>query len=115
MWFAVRGFWKQTIKILSAADKVDDLQAVALRQVGFGPVIAGYDAAVQFNSDAIGFHSEFIDQTAESERRSKVAGFAVDLQFHIVWIFAVRTRRPSLRRLLRFDFAQVEFAGSSAT
>lgn len=45
----------------SAAYEVDDFQLVAFGQVGFGPLLAWDDAAVQLYRDAVLFHAELFD------------------------------------------------------
>jgi hypothetical protein len=73
---------------LPAADEVDDLQAVPFGQAGLCPLIAGNDAAIQFYGYAIGFHSQMVDKTSERERSAEVPRFAIDVQLHVLWIFA---------------------------
>ena len=73
----------------SPADEVNDLQTIAFSQAGFCPEIASNDAPVQLDGYAIGLHSELIDKSHERKRRIEILRFAVDLQFHVFWIFAV--------------------------
>jgi hypothetical protein len=61
---------------------VDNLQAVAFRQVGFGPLIAGNDASIQLDGYAIRFHPQLLHETGEGERRAEIAGFAIDDEVH---------------------------------
>ena len=66
----------------TAADEMDDLEAVRIGELGLGPAIAGDDAAVEFDGDAIGFHAEFFDESREGERAVEVARFAIDVENH---------------------------------
>jgi hypothetical protein len=114
---------------LAAAYEVDDLQAISLSEGGFCPMLAGNDVSVQFDGYSIRFHSQLVDKTGERERRGKIAGFAIDVQLHVIWIFAAGARpwQVSCRApldltwggcphviLLSFHFAEVEFAGCGA-
>jgi len=118
-------------EVLAPADEVDNLQAVAFTQVGSRPLIAGNDASVQLDGYAICFHLQLVHKTGESERRIEIPSFAIDLQFHIIWILAASACRrqvscrasldraaggaaPTRSSRLCFYFAQVEFAGCSA-
>ena len=74
----------------SPADEVNDFQAIAFGQAGFCPKIASNDASVQLNGYAVCLHSQLIDEACERERRIEIPRFAVDLQFHVFWILAVR-------------------------
>jgi hypothetical protein len=67
---------------------VDNLQAVPFRQVGFRPLFAGNDASVQLDGNAICFHSQLIYEASECKGRIEIASLAIDLQFHVIWIFA---------------------------
>jgi hypothetical protein len=111
------------VESTAPAYEVDNFQTIAFRQVGSLPSLSGNDAAVQFHGDAIRFHIQLVDKTGESEGRSEIARFAIDLQLHIVWILAARRKTVELcstqpgvavPRGLRFYFAQVEFAGCGA-
>jgi hypothetical protein len=71
----------------AAAYEVDDFEAVAVFQQGFGPAVAGDDGAVEFDGDAVGLHGEGFDQGCEGEwggRRGvwEGAGFVVDVEVH---------------------------------
>jgi hypothetical protein len=69
----------------ATTDEMNYFELVAIIQDGFVPAIPRYDVAVQFHGDAVGFHSELVDEGGKGERiRSvwKVALIAVDLEFH---------------------------------
>jgi hypothetical protein len=48
----------------SAADEVDDFEAVSVVQWGLRPLVAGDDLAVQFYGYAVGLHAERFDERA---------------------------------------------------
>ena len=73
------------VSSLPAANEMDNLQAITFRQISFCPLIAGYNAAVQFDGDTICFHPQLIEKGREGKRRIEIASFAIDLQFHIRW------------------------------
>ncbi len=56
---------------------------IALAEAGLGPLLAGDDAAIQFDGDAISFHAQLFQQTGERKRRGKIARFPVKLKFHL--------------------------------
>ena len=66
----------------AATDKMNDLQAIALGQTGSRPLVAGNDVSVQFDGDAIPFHPQLVHEPSKSKRRGKIAGIAIDVQFH---------------------------------
>ncbi len=74
----------ETPALRTAADEVDDFEAVAFVQLSFRPAIARDDVAVEFDSDAIGFHAELLDEVCDRERGANVEGFwlAVDVDVH---------------------------------
>ena len=45
----------------TAADEVDDFQAVAVFEDGLRPAVAGRDFQVEFDGDAVGLHVEVLD------------------------------------------------------
>jgi len=81
----------------SPADEMNDFQGIALGQAGFCPKIASNDAAVQLDGYAVCLHSQLIDKSRERERRIEILRFAVDLQFHVFWIFAVTVGRQQAK------------------
>jgi hypothetical protein len=94
---------QRRVESTAAAYEVDNFQTIAFREVGSLPLLAGNDAAVQLHGDAIGFHVQLVDQTGEGEGRIEIAGFAIDLQLHMTWIFlyASTLRRWNLRVAVR--------------
>jgi hypothetical protein len=48
----------------SAADEVDDFEAVSVVQWSLRPLVAGDDFAVQFDGYAVGLHAERFDERA---------------------------------------------------
>jgi len=62
---------------LAAADEVDDLQAVAGGDGGFGPEGALDDLAVVFDGDAVAFEFHCGDGLCERDRRGQVVEAAV--------------------------------------
>jgi len=73
--------------LAAAADEMDDLQVVALCEVGFNPFFPGNDTSVEFHGHPISFHPQVFNQAGKRERRIEVARFAIDLEFHIVFEF----------------------------
>jgi hypothetical protein len=72
----------------SAADELDDFQAVAVFDYGLRPTITRHDFAVEFHSDAVGLHIKGFDQRRECELSvrfgiRKGALFSVDMDFHL--------------------------------
>ena len=61
----------------SAADEVDDFQAVSVVQWSLRPLVAGDDFAVQFYSYAVGLHAEACNERAQSFC-CRDLGFAID-------------------------------------
>jgi hypothetical protein len=49
----------------SPADELHDLQVIAIAQDGFGPLLTGDNAAIQFNRNPIGFHAQLLEQSGE--------------------------------------------------
>jgi len=52
-------------KRLAAADELDDFQLVAIAKASLGPLLAGHDAAVQFDRNPVGFHAQLLKQSRE--------------------------------------------------
>ena len=112
------------LEVLAAAHEVNNLQAVAVRETGPQPLLSRNDTAVQLHGDAIRFHVQLVDKPGESKGRVEIASFAIDLQLHIIWIFAARRKTVELcstgqpgrlsPRDLCLDFAQVKLAGCGA-
>jgi hypothetical protein len=69
-------------KRLAAADELDDFQLVAIAKASLGPLLAGHDAAVQFDRNPIGFHAQLLKQSREGQRRAEFARLSVDLYLH---------------------------------
>jgi hypothetical protein len=84
------------VESTAPAYEVDNFQTIAIGQVGSLPLLSGNDAAVQLHGDAIRFHVQLVDKTGEIEGRSEIARFAIDLQLHIIWIFAVSGKTVEL-------------------
>lgn len=103
----------RALGLQSAADEVDDFEAVAIFEDGFRPDITGGDFAVEFDGDAVGLHVEGFDQGRQRElggrrRVSKSALFSIDVKFHFVDFLTPGTdfrysllRRANLRVTVR--------------
>jgi hypothetical protein len=61
---------------------MNDLQAIAFRQAGSCPLIAGNDASVQLDGYAIRFHPQLVHKTGEGERGIKIPSIAIDDEVH---------------------------------
>jgi len=68
----------------ASAYEVHDFQAVAIVELGLGPVVAGDNIAVQLHCYTIGLHPKEVHQCGEGEgsRRVKRSFFSVDVKFH---------------------------------
>ncbi len=66
----------------TAADKMDNLQAVAFRKVGFAPLFTWDNRAIQFDSDTVLLHSELLKQSGKRKREVEAASFPVDHELH---------------------------------
>ena len=66
---------------LSAADKVDDFEAVSVVQWSLRPLVAGDDFAVQFDGYSVGLHAEMLYECAQGFG-GRGLGFAIDCQLH---------------------------------
>ena len=78
-----RGFHTQLLTPNSAAaDRDNDLQAVAAGKRGLGMPAARDDLAVLLDGDALARQVELLDQPGDSERSGEGTGFAVDDQFN---------------------------------
>jgi len=67
----------------SAADEMDDLEAVILGEKRGGPAVAGDNVAVEFDGNAVRLHAELFDQGGQGELvAGKLALFAIDEQTH---------------------------------
>jgi hypothetical protein len=53
------GDWKL---LLSPADKMNNLQPIAVSERSLGPLRTRDDLAVEFDCDAVAFHAEALDQ-----------------------------------------------------
>jgi hypothetical protein len=76
-----------------AAYKVDDFKLIAFRQLGFRPLSAGNDIAVQFHGDAILLHTKFFDKACEGKRVVALI-LAVDGELH----YGIDSRKELRRR-----------------
>ena len=65
----------------SAADEVDDLQLIAIGQLGCGPLLPRDDVAIPFHGHAILLHAELFDQHRQGDR-SEALFLPVDDDFH---------------------------------
>jgi len=74
----------------TAADKLNDFQPVAFPKGRLRPLVARDDLAVQFNCNAILLHAQLLYQGGKRQGGCEIAAFAIDLKFHLTWIFAVR-------------------------
>ena len=75
---------------------MNDLQAIPVSQGRFCPLIAGSYALVEFDGHTICFHPQPVHQSGESKRRIEMANLTIDLQFHVIWIFAAGVRQPQV-------------------
>ncbi len=66
----------------ATADKMYDLQFVAVFEARRRPIRAGNNLQIQFHRYAIGFHAQMVDQGRDRQAIRKIALFSVDLQFH---------------------------------
>src|SRR5215469_4410229 len=66
----------------AAAHEVDDFHAVTIIENCFGPAVARYDVAIQFDRHAVGLDSKGFDQVGNSEGRFEAALVTVDVEFH---------------------------------
>jgi len=67
---------------VSAADEVDDFQAVTVAQERLLPFVARNDFQIQLDGDTVGLAAQLRNQSRESEAVRNVSGFAVDLESH---------------------------------
>jgi hypothetical protein len=67
------------------AYEVDDFKFISVIEIGLGPVIAGHNVAIQFDSDAVGLHAEGFNESGEGGNREiECSFFAIDVEFHDV-------------------------------
>jgi hypothetical protein len=91
------------LRVSSAADKMDNFQAVAVVELGFSPAGAGDDVAIQLHGDAIWLHAESLDQSGQREgsrRAAEIALFPIDVKFHLNMRFIGRFFDSSLPAVL---------------
>ena len=69
-------------KIGSASDEVNDLKAIAVMQLGFGPLRARHDFAIQFDGHAISLHPKFLDELSHGGWLAAGFRFAIDEYLH---------------------------------
>jgi hypothetical protein len=62
---------------------VYDLQAIAVGELSFHPLAAGHDIEIQFDSHAVGLHSQMLDQATERDGPLDEVIVAVDHEFHL--------------------------------
>ena len=65
----------------SAADEVDDFEAVSVVQWSLRPLVARHDFAVQFDGYTVGLHAEMLDERAQGFG-GRGLGLAIDGQLH---------------------------------
>ena len=68
---------------LSTTDELDDLETIAVTEAGLRPLLAGDDAAIQFDCNPVGFQAQLFQQTGEREWSVKVTLFPIDLEHHL--------------------------------
>jgi hypothetical protein len=73
----------------TATDKVYDFQPVPFPKLRLRPLLARDDVAIEFDGDAILLHAQLLYQGGKRQRKGEIAGFAINLQRHLNWIFAV--------------------------
>src|SRR5258707_13847534 len=66
----------------AAADKVHDLQLVAVFELRGLPVGARNNLQVEFHGNAVRLHAELFHQRSQSQPVREVACFAIDMQGH---------------------------------
>lgn len=66
----------------TAADEVDDFQAVAVVEGSLVPAGARDDVAIEFNGNSIGLRSEVLNQRRKRCYFGKFLVFTVDLKAH---------------------------------
>src|ERR1035437_6431784 len=64
---------------------MDDLEPIALLQLGVSPAVARHDIAIQFDGHAVGLHAEDLHERREGKRSASIAKITlvpIDLKFH---------------------------------
>src|ERR1022692_1427704 len=64
--------------LLAPADKVHNLQTIAVLESCLWPLRAGDDLAIEFNGDAVALHSELLDQFCQRQGVGKAFFVAID-------------------------------------
>jgi hypothetical protein len=85
--YSSRGVTTGVLGGTAATDELNDFQAVAFPKGRLRPLFAGHDVAVQFNGDAILLHPQLFYQGSKRQGRREIAGFAINLNFHLAWDF----------------------------
>lgn len=94
----------------AAADKVNDLQTVALGKFRLSPAVARHNLAIQLHGHAVRLHAQPFHKSREGKDGRKIAEgafFSIDVQFH-----GGRERRMH-SPLLRFAQQELPRRGAS--
>jgi hypothetical protein len=66
----------------ATTDEVDDLETVAVLQLGAFPMRARHDLAIEFDGHAISLHSELLDELGQRGRVGTGFRFAIYEELH---------------------------------
>ena len=66
----------------SAADEMNDLEAIAIGKAGLRPLVAGDYFAVELNCDSVRLQTHLRDESSQSRWTIVDLRLAVDLQLH---------------------------------
>ena len=79
-------------KSCTPTHEVHDFQPIPFGKISLGPLIPGDDISVQLDRNAIRLQAHLLDQREERKWRLEAFLFPVDLQFHLVLIFASKDK-----------------------
>ena len=82
MWLFGKRTRGNSARIAAASHEVNDLETVAVLQLGAIPMRARHDFAIQFDGHAISLHSELLDELGQRGWSSAVFGFAIYEELH---------------------------------
>src|SRR5882762_5762297 len=75
--------WQRGSPLRAAPDKLDHLQAVAFTQICRRPLFTRNDGTIQFHRNPVWLQPQSLYKSGKRERGIKLAGLAVDLEFHL--------------------------------